>query len=292
MNLQLTIINMLRCIAKLPLGALYLISDLMYPLMYYIVRYRRKMVRKNLLNSFPDKSQKDIVKIEKRFYKQLCNVFIESFKTLNISDEEMRRRVDVVNYELVERIAAEGRSVILLLGHCGCWEWGQEICKRYKIPHKNGEIYKHISSEFFGELMRVVRSHWDTTLIEMHDAPRTILQWSAEGTPFLVGFISDQRPYSSKRYFTRFLNQSTDYVIGGEVLAKKIGAELLYLDVECTSRGHYRLTFKEIHPDPADKEHPYTLEFYRMLETTILRQPEIWLWSHNRWKHSNYSENK
>ena len=275
----------MRLLAGLPLGVLYVFSDIAFPILYYIIRYRRSLVRENLRCSFPEKDEKEIVRIEKAFYHNLCDVFIEAFKCLNISDEEMRRRVEILNCELPERIASQGKNVFMLLGHCGCWEWCQEVCMRYKNPKKSCEIYKQIKNKYFSSLMHEIRSRWNTEQIEMKQAVRTLLKWSSEGEPFLCGFIQDQRPDVKAKDCITFLNQQTWYAPGAEEIAHKTGAESVYLDVERTSRGHYRLTFLEMHPNTEESNSPYPLSrnYWRLLEQTIRRQPELWLWSHNRW---------
>lgn len=275
----------MRLLAGLPLGVLYVFSDIAFPILYYIIRYRRSLVRENLRCSFPEKDKKEIVRIEKAFYHNLCDVFIEAFKCLNISDEEMRRRVEILNCELPERIASQGKNVFMLLGHCGCWEWCQEVCIRYKNPKKSCEIYKQIKNKYFSSLMHEIRSRWNTEQIEMKQAVRTLLKWSSEGEPFLCGFIQDQRPDVKAKDGITFLNQQTWYAPGAEEIAHKTGAESVYLDVERTSRGHYRLTFLEMHPNTEESNSPYPLSrnYWRLLEQTIRRQPELWLWSHNRW---------
>ena len=277
--------HFMRLLAGLPLSALYLLSDLAFLVLYYIIRYRRRLVRENLTCSFPEKGKEEIIRIEKAFYHNLCDVFIEAFKCLNISDEEMLRRVEILNCELPERLASEGKNIFMLLGHCGCWEWYQEVSVRYKNPKKGAEIYKQIENKYFASLMQELRSRWNTTQIEMRQTVRTMLQWNAEGEPFLCGFICDQRPDTKGRDDVTFLNQNTWYLPGAEEIAKKVNAELVYLDAEKTSRGHYRLTFNEMKPNEEEKLSPYPLSrcFWRLLEQNIRRQPEIWLWSHNRW---------
>ena len=232
-----------RLLAGLPLSVLYLFSDIVYPIIYYIIRYRRRLVRENLRCSFPEKNEKEIIRIEKAFYHNFCDVFIEAFKCLNISDEELRRRIEVVNCELPERIASEGKNIFMLLGHCGCWEWYQEVCARYKNPKKSAEIYKHIRSEYFSSLMHEIRSRWNTEQIEMMQTVRTMLKLHAEGEPFLCGFIQDQVSKGMKlKDVTLFMNQPIAIIPGAEELAKKVNAELVYLDAERICRGHYRLT--------------------------------------------------
>ena len=278
--------RIMRFLAGIPLGVLYVVSDVIFPFLYYIVRYRRKVVRENLRSSFPDLPIKDIIRIEKRFYHSLIDTFIEAFKSLNISDDELRRRVEVKNYELVERYATEGKPIFMLLGHCGCWEWVQEVCTRYSAPKKNCELYKHISNPYFSSLMHEIRSRWDTVQVEMNQAVKTLLRWSAEKESFLCGFIQDQRPSGMKiKNGVIFMNQETPFVPGAEEIARKVGAKMVYLDIERTMRGHYRFTFKDmvLTEELMSMPYPMSVLYFRMLEQTILKQPEIWLWSHNRW---------
>ena len=283
--------HFMRLLARLPLGVLYLLSDIAYPIVYYVIRYRRKLVRENLECSFPEKDKQEILRIEKAFYRNLCDVFIEAFKCLNISDQEMQRRVEILNCELPERLAAEGKNIFMLLGHLGCWEWYQEVCMRYNKPKKGGEIYKHIENRYFASLMHELRSRWDTTQIEAKQTVRTLLKWNADGEPFLCGFIQDQRPDTKPKDAITFLNQRTCFAPGAEEIARKVNAELVYLDVEKPSRGHYKLTFTEMKPSEEDCGSPYPLSrtFWRLMEKTIQRQPEIWLWSHNRWSRRTHS---
>ena len=262
----------MRLLAGLPLGVLYLLSDLAYPILYYIIRYRRRLVRENLRCSFPEKSPEEILRIE-------------TFKCLNISDAEMRRRVEVVNCQLPESIATRGKNVFMLLGHIGCWEWCQEVSVRYKAPRRSAEIYKHIESPYFASLMHEIRSRWDTEQIEMRQTVRTLLRWASEGEPFLCGFIMDQRPDAKIKDKVTFFNQVTYLSPGAEEIARKVNAVLVYLDVEKTRRGHYRLTFIPMEPDEEEQQErfPLTHCFWRLIEQNIRRQPELWLWSHNRW---------
>ena len=277
--------HLMRLLAGLPLRVLYLFSDIAYPIVYYLIRYRRKLVRDNLRCSFPEKSEKEILRIEKAFYRNLCDVFIEAFKCLNISDKEMLSRVEILNCELPERLAAEGKNVFMLLGHLGCWEWYQEVSVRYKAPKKGCEIYKQIKNRYFASLMQEIRSRWNTEQIETRQTVRTLLKWHSEGEPFLCGFITDQRPDAKGRDSITFFNQRIRFAPGAEEIARKVNAELVYLDVEKPSRGHYKLTFKEMTPNEQESLNPYPLSrcFWRLLEQNIQRQPEIWLWSHNRW---------
>lgn len=275
-----------RLLASLPLSFLYFISDIIFIILYYVIKYRQKVVDKNLGNSFPEMKPEERERTKKMFYMHLSDCIVETIKMLHISDEEMSERVVVNNTELIENKANDGKSIILFMGHYGNWEWVQEISKRYKKPGLSGEIYRHAKNKVFNRLIITIRSRFNTMQIEQKKAVRTLIGLNREGKQILVGFISDQRPNSSNlNHWLYFLNQETAIAVGGEEIGKHIGAHYVYLDIEKPSRGHYVLTFKEIipHNDIKD-EYPVTAEFYRMFEQTIKRDPAYWLWSHDRWK--------
>ena len=274
-----------RSLSCLPFRVLYVISDLIYVILCYVLRYRREVVEKNIRNSFPMKSEREIRDIRKGFYRHLADCIVETVKLLDVSDAEMRKRVEVNNTELIERMAEDGKSIILYLGHYGNWEWVQEISCRYSRPKVSAEIYRHAKNKVFNQLISRIRSRYSTVQIIQKKAVRTLLGFNRTGTQCMVGFISDQRPNSTNlNHWLTFLNQDTPVAVGGEEIGRHIGAHYAYLDIEKKSRGHYCLTFKEIKPDADATDYPITASFFRMFEQTIQRNPSYWLWSHDRWK--------
>ena len=278
----------LCAVALLPLRVLYVLSDVTYLLTYYIIRYRRKVVRTNLRNSFPEKAEAEIRNIERKFYLHFCDCIFETIKLLHISDKEMRKRVVTINTELVEKVAATGKPIILFIAHHGNWEWVQEITLRYQCPKINVAIYKKIHNPIAAYTIEKMRSRYALCVtIPQEKTLRTMLTLKQQGEPFLAGFIADQRPphFHQKQWIT-FLNQHTPILTGGEDIGRRIGAHFIYLDVDKTKRGHYTFEFKDIAPDASIEEYPYTVGYFRMLEQSIRRRPELWLWSHKRWKNT------
>ncbi|MBQ9191769.1 MAG: lysophospholipid acyltransferase family protein [Bacteroidaceae bacterium] len=280
-------INLLGAIAHLPFKALYFISDCMSFVVHYIIRYRLSLVRRHLLLVFPDMTIKERLTIEKGFYHHLCDIIVETIKLLHITDAELKEHINVKNVQLVDDIALQKRPVILLLGHFGNWEWVQEILYRFKVMRIGGEIYKPLRDPVFNDVMHHIRQRFSRNLlISQNDAARTLIRLRQNDEPFCIGFISDQRPDRHHlRYWTKFLGQDTPFIVGGEHIGQKIGAEILYMDIEKPSRGHYILTFRPIQPQSQAPDYPYTRSFLKMMETSIRRSPELWLWTHNRWKH-------
>ena len=284
------VISLLRLIARLPLPLLYALSSLLWPVAYYIVRYRRKVTRNNLLRSFPEKSKKEVGRIERAFYRHLCDIVVETVKMLHLSDAEMLRRVDVKGTELMEQAAAEGKPVFLFIGHYGNWEWVQEVTRRISAPTVHGEIYNPLRNEVFNLVMRDIRQRYPTSLIEKNKAVRTILRMKRDNDSYLIGFIADQRPTRhSLHHWTTFLCQDTPFMVGAEEIGSHVGAKYLYLDVEQPRRGHYTMTIQDMVPTATYEDFPYTRLYLEKLEATIHRQPELWLWTHKRWKHKRPS---
>lgn len=272
--------------ALLPFSILYLLSDILYFGIYYLVRYRRKLVRRNLENAFPEKSRKQIVKLEKKFYRHLCDYFVETIKTLRLSDEEARRRMKFENPEIINRLTADGKSCILSLGHYGNWEWVPSIVMYLQPGVKQGLIYKELHSSAFNSLFLKIRSRFSPRPIEMLSAYRQMIKLQQAGERMVVGFLTDQRPPRyHDQYWTTFLHQDTLVQTGMEKIARLLACAIVYLDVTKVKRGHYVGRFFVITPDASLEPEFVIMERYiRKLEETVLKEPAYYLWSHNRWK--------
>lgn len=275
----------LSLVAMLPFPVLYLISDLLYVLVYRLSRYRRKVVRKNLVNSFPNHSQQEIKSIEKEFYKHLCDYFVETIKTLRISDEEIRKRMVFTNPEMINELVKDGNSCFLSLGHYGNWEWVTSICLHLMPGVLAGQVYKKLSSNAFDQLFLRIRSRFDSQSIEMKSIYRTIIRNRNENKTMVIGFLNDQRPRKSNdEHWVMFMNQDTITQTGMERIAAQSGFSIVYLDLKKVKRGHYVGTFSLITAD-ASKEEPFFVTdcYTQKLEKTIHAAPAYYLWSHNKW---------
>ncbi len=272
--------------ALLPFSVLYFISDILYYLIYYVVRYRRKLVRRNIKNSFPGESEKKIIRIEKDFYRHLCDYFVETIKTLHISDEEIQKRMKFENAEMINKFIAEGNSCILSMGHYANWEWVTSIGFHLTPGMKQGLVYKKLHSKVFDRLFLALRSCFQGIPIEMRSVYRKLIKSKNSGEKIIVGFLTDQRPpKSTGHYWTTFMNQDTVVQTGMERIAKKLKFSVAYLDITKVKRGYYVSKFYVITPD-ASKEPEFEImeRYIRKLEETIKKEPAYYLWSHNRWK--------
>lgn len=273
----------LKALAILPYRALYFLSDLIYPLLYYVIRYRRKVVHANLVNSFPDKSEKEILDIEKGFYRHFCDYVMETVKLLHISDEEMRKRMRFINCDIIEDLRKDGRPIFAYLGHQGNWEYIISITMWTDPSLSACQIYHPLSSKVMDKLIYRLRSRFNTTGIPQKQALRAILGMLKEGKQPLLGLIADQRPqrHPEPEWMT-FLNQDTPIITGGEVMGRKLNAHFIYGSVKCIRRGYYEITFQPIEPVEGE-DYTFSKQFMRMLEKDIIEQPHMWLWSHKRW---------
>lgn len=274
--------------ALLPMPILYILADILYLPLYHIIRYRRKLVAENLRNSFPEKSGKELKAIEKKFYRHFCDYIVETIKLLHISDEEMRRRMTFRQTEIIDRIFAENRSIIALLGHFGNWEWIPSVTLWNNTAGVQfAQIYRPLKNEWFDRFFLKLRSRFGSVGIAKQDTLRAILQMKQSGKPSITGFMADQTPSPSNiHHWTRFLSQDTAVLTGFEKIARKTGFAVLYFDVEIVKRGYYQTTIREIAVNPAElPEFEITDRYTRAMEQTIRRNPQAWLWTHKRWKY-------
>ena len=288
---QTIVLAPLRLLALLPLSVLYVLSDAVACLLYHVVRYRRHTVDDNLRRSLPHLSDSQRRRVARRFYRHLADVVVETVKLLHISDRQLQRRIEVRNAELIDQAAAHGQSTLLYLGHYANWEWVQAITFHCTLPELRGEVYRPLHDSNFDKLLLTIRSRFfPNQLIPQARVARTLLSTHQSGKTFCIGLISDQRPHIEHPSHTmQFLSQETGFITGGEEIGNRVGAQFLYIDIEKTRRGHYRLTLQPIEPSHTQTDYPISEQFMKMLEQSILRQPELWLWSHKRWLHQQQS---
>ncbi|HET9570715.1 MAG TPA: lysophospholipid acyltransferase family protein [Bacteroidales bacterium] len=282
--------GILRIYASLPMPVLFLLSDLIFfPVVYHIGRYRRKVVRRNLENSFPDYSPTELKRIERRFYHHFCDNFQETVRVLAMSEKEAAKRMVFVNPEVLTSFAEKGQGVLLVLGHYGNWEY-QPFLFTYMLASGNQEgfnVYRPLKNVAFDELMKKIRTHFGGSNVTKNETYRTVVRLRKNGIAGVFGMVSDQSPSRSNLiYWTKFLNQDTSILTGPERMAKQTGFAVVYSDVSKTARGCYQSEFMVISDTPAETaEFEITERYARLMEKTILRDPAFWLWTHKRWKH-------
>lgn len=273
-------------ITWLPLRVLYFLSDIFYLIIYYVVGYRKLVVRANLKNSFPSKSEKELRQIERRFYQFFCDLFIETFYEMHCSDDEIRRRMKFVNVDVALQHYAQGKSVMLMTAHYGNWEWTSSLSLHLPSDKPLYGIYKKLRNNKFDTFICQLRMKFKGQNIEKYDLIRKLVQLKRDSSLAMFGMISDQTPNAtSVHYWTRFLNQDTATLTGTELLARKFDYPVYYGQITRIKRGYYTCELIPITLEPKlTAENEITEIFMRMLEKTIQVAPEYWLWTHKRWK--------
>ena len=278
-----TIILFLTGVARLPLRVLYMISDVGYLVLYHLVKYRRGVVRKNLRDSFPEKSDTEIKRIEKDYYHYLADQMVETLKTLHISDKELKRRVKINNFEIVNASLEKGKNAVLMMGHYGNWEWVQEISRYFTPGAYMASIYHPLNNPTWDKVFIHLRSRWGAHIVPMHKAPRILLD--RKNSPWVCGFIADQWTWKKDTdNLTEFLNHPTWFIPGPEEIGRKTGADFFYLEMSRTARGKYEITFHPLDPQDDTSKYSHSKQFWHEFEKSIRKAPTFWLWSHKRWK--------
>lgn len=273
----------LKAIAIWPYWLLHAFSSVLYPIVYYVARYRRDVTRKNLQSAFPEKSIKEIVAIEKTFYRHFCDYVMETLKLMHISDKQMRRHMRFTNPELIEQLRTDGRPIFLYLGHQCNWEYVISITMWTHPDFQAVQIYHPLKNKCMDKVMYRLRSRFNSVGVPQKQALRAVLTMIREGKQPLLGLIADQRPpRNPEPEWMEFLNQDTPIITGGEVMGRKLNAHFVYGSMRCVRRGYYELTFLPIEPVEGE-EYGYSKQYMRMLEKDIIAQPHMWLWTHNRW---------
>jgi KDO2-lipid IV(A) lauroyltransferase len=275
-----------KLISWLPFWLLYLISDLMAFFAEKVFRYRRAVILKNLRNSFPEKSEEEIKKIKSRYYKNLTDVALETFKLLSISKEEFTNRMKIINVEKINDLYDKKISVIATTSHLCNWEWMLAICAVHFKPSIDA-VYQEIKNSFFEKLMTRIRSRFGSIPVEKKQVFRESLK--KRNIPHVIALVADQSPPRSDEQviWAPFLNQDTVFYAGMARLAKSFKWPVVFGEMRRLDRGFYEMEFKDICLNPEEFNDEQIINKYaEMVENSIRKNPESWLWSHNRWKRS------
>jgi KDO2-lipid IV(A) lauroyltransferase len=277
------ILPFIYLLSFLPFWLMYRISDVMYFFLYYIIKYRRNVVEQNLRKSFPEKSTKEINRLSKIYYAYLCDLTLESFKKLTMSRKQTLKHIKFKDTALFDKLFEEKKSLILLMGHYGNWEMaGSSFTLQTK--YQLYVIYKPLSNKYFEDLMVKTRTMFGTRLIKVHSTLRDML--ANKNSITATAFIADQTPPPETAYWTMFLNQETPVFTGAEKIGKKLDSPIVFINIDRVKRGYYEISAELLFEHPKDTiENEISETFIKRLEQEIIKKPEIWLWSHRRWKH-------
>jgi len=260
---------------------------MVYVVAYHIIGYRKTVVHENIRNSFPNRSDKEISKIKKKFYLNFADYLVETVRSFTISSHELRVRMQHINQQVFQDAKDEGKNVIMLAGHVFNWEWFNALTT--VIPQKNCyPVYRKVSSNFWEEKIKNIRNSYGNHAIEAREVIRHIFRQPNDGNSVYM-FVADQTPHSSEvTYGLPFLNQRTPAFIGYDKLATRMDLAFVYCEMKKVKRGYYQVNYHRIFPD-GDKFTDYEVvrKFHHLLENTIHKSPDNYLWSHRKWKYQD-----
>lgn len=275
-------------ISKLPASLHYFNAWWLSAVLFHVVRYRRKMVFRNIRDAYPMMSDEEVHRTVRRFYRHFCDNLVESVMYLGMSEREVRRRMKFVNPEVLHEAMNNGRTIGVFLGHYANWEYVSSFKLWYKNMDCNMlQLYHPLENPVFDRIVGYTRERFGNVNVSVNESLRHIMRYRAGGKSVAIGFIADQVPFwNNIHHWTTFLNhKDTPVFTGPERLMRKLDMEVYYLEIRQVKRGYYEAEFKLITKHP--NEHPefwITEQYNRMLEQTINADPPLWLWSHNRWK--------
>jgi len=271
-------------ISLLPYKLIFLISDILYVIAYYLVGYRKTIVFNNLRSSFPEKSEKEIKIIAKKFYHNLCDFIFELIKANYLSFNRLTKTFNYTNIDLINKYYDQGRSILYVGGHIPNWEISGMLLPKL-IKHEVIAVYLPLSNNMFDKIMINLRSRFGVKMVSSSQSLRRFIENRKKLTLNLM--VADQSPIKSEiHYWTNFLNQDTPIFLGVERIAKKMNYVVVYTRIQRIKRGNYEVSFIPVTENPKEtKEFEITEKHTKLLEETIKMYPDNWLWSHRRWKH-------
>lgn len=269
----------------IPFRLLYGISDVLFPFVYHILKYRRKVARGNLAGSFPEKSERELLEIEKKFYRYFCDLLLESLKGITMPAKQIIRRHKMMNPEFADLYINKKQSIIALTAHYGNWEWGS-FSGSLQINYPVYAFYKPLNNPYIDSYIRKRRAKFNTVLLTIKRTFDSFQQFKDKPVAYIM--VADQNTSNPREaYWVNFLNRETAGLHGPEKYARLYNYPILYIDIQRKKRGYYELFLSKITDDPSSlPEGKITEIYFKKLEEIILEKPEYWLWTHKRWKYT------
>lgn len=273
-------------ISKLSFRAIYVFSDTVFVLIYHIFGFRKKVVRSNLKLCFPEKSESELKSIEVKFYHHLCDIFLEMIKTLDLKPEDLKERFIITNPEAIKEIDHSGKSAIIMCAHYASYEWITAI-KTYDADLKAFGIYKKIKNPYFDNMVKKIRTRFNTDIIDKNEATKTMLRNKVNHIGGYYGMVADQSPKAAKiTYWGNFMGQETPMFVGSEIMAKRLDFSVYYFQINKVKRGVYQAELIQLAEKPKSIENfKITDQYFELVEAQIRKAPEFYFWIHKRWKH-------
>ncbi len=279
------LIGFLIFISHLPFWIIYGISDFLYILVRYVIKYRKKVIIENLTYAFPEKSQEELREIAGKFYRHFCDLSLETIKMYSLNTNQVRKRIKYKGIDKINAYCRQGKSVIMLAMHHNNWEWcssAQLYCEHLVLM-----IYNPIrGNQAFEKFLSHSREKWGGVSVPVHKSARTTLQFNRQGKPTALWLGADQTPKETSHFWTVFLNREAPFFSGPEKIAKRSNQPVFFHHTKKIKRGYYEAEFIPLFENPAEaNEKDILLGYVEKMEEIIRKEPEYYLWSHRRWKH-------
>jgi KDO2-lipid IV(A) lauroyltransferase len=281
------LLKILFLVSKLPLKILYVFSDIIFFINYYFVGYRKGIVLENLQKSFPNKNQKSIEKIRKQFFRNFSDYIVETISSFTISQTELRVRVQHLNQDLFHDAKAEEKNVILLAGHVFNWEWFNAFADTVPQEHSH-PVYRKVKNKFWEDQVKKIRNRFGNEALEAGEVMRHIFRNKNDGNTVYL-FVADQTPHINfVETGLEFMHQKTPVFTGYDKLATRMDLTFIYCETKKVKRGYYQINYHRIMPD-GEKfvENEVVKKFHQLLENTLNKRPDNYLWSHQKWKYAH-----
>ncbi len=270
-------------ISRLPFCLLYRVSDFFYFILYTLLKYRVKVVRKNLHTAFPFKTEAELRTIERKFYHHFCDILLEMVKSYGMSEKEMKKRMVYPNLEVLKKYEEEERNILIMCSHYASYEWLLSLA--YFLEHKSYALYTPLSNKYFDRLLQKIRMKHHSYLLPRYTAHREMKKHKDAHGVYCYGFASDQIPNNKKNYRRPFLGLNVPVFTGAERLGKALDTVIVFAKIEKVKRGYYQTTFEVLAENPTEYvDFQITDMFFERINRQIYDKPEFYLWTHNRFK--------
>jgi KDO2-lipid IV(A) lauroyltransferase len=241
----------------------------------------RNLIKSNILRALPNLNKDEIKKISKIMWQNYGRILAEYMFIKEFRMSKVKNNIEIIGQKKLEMIKESNEPVIFISGHFNNFELMAMHLEKSGIDL--AAIYRPLNNKFLNFIMEKIREKYicKNQIKKGISGTKQLLSFFKNKTS--IALMIDQR-VSQGINSNFFQHEALTTTIPAQ-FAKKFKCKIVPIYIERTQGVNFKLTIHDpLKYSNNESVESITLSLNSLLEKMILKNPEQWIWTHNRWK--------
>ena len=241
----------------------------------------KKTIDENIKRAIPNISEENLNKIKTSMWNNYGRVFAEYIFIKDFRNGKLKENIEIEGKEILDEIKRKNSQVVFISGHFSNFELMAMSLEKNEI--KLATIYRPLNNMFLNLIMEIIRKKYicKNQIKKGIGGLKNLIKYKKKN--YSTALMIDQRV--SEGVLSNLFNKQALTTTIPAQLVKKYDIPIVPVFIERIGNIKYKVIIKK--PVVFSKEHSIieiTEKLNEILEKMIIKNPEQWIWSHNRWK--------